>query len=182
MEGILPILAFVGLYFIGKYLHAAWLNYFPDPVKPYWDAYHYALVNYLSNNRVKEMHDRRRLLLKQEYKIHKSRGFSPSTFQPDSWFSEKINGNPLSINGAARAYAACQILADIDSTLRSSLLLSPLDPEYAFLVSIKKEQIKYLAPIIDDPSDPLNHLLFYSPSDLARYPDVCPKSLLKRKE
>ena len=179
MDKIGYALAVIGFLFLCKLAHDAYVKYVPDPVKPYWDAYHYALVNYLSNNRIKEMHDRRRLLLKQEYKIHKSRGYSPSTFQPDSWFSEKINGNPLSINGAARAYAACQTLADIDSTLRSSLLLSPLDPEYAFLESIKKEQIKYLAPIIDDSSDPLNHLLFYSPSDLARYPDVCPESLRK---
>ena len=181
MDKIGYFLAVVGFFCLCKLAHDAYLKYTPDPVKPYWEAYHDALANYLSNNRIKEMHDSRRLILKEEYKKHKGRGYNPSSFQPDSWYSDKINGDPLAIRNSASAYAACQIIQDIDCKMRTPFPLSPQDPEYSFLESVKKEQIKYLAPIIDDPSDPLNHLLFYSPSDLARYPDVCPESLKNKK-
>lgn len=181
MDKIGYFLAVVGFLCLCKFAHDAYLKYIPDPVKPYWEAYHDALSNYLSNNRIKEMHDSRRLILKEEYKKHKERGYNPSLFQPDLWYSDKISGNPLSIRNSANAYAACQIIEDINCKIRSSVLLTSRDPEYAFLETIKKEQIRYIASIIDDPSDPLNHLLFYSASDLARYPDVCPESLKNKK-
>lgn len=180
MEKIVSFLAVVGFLFLCKIAYDAYRKHIPDPVKPYWNAYESILQIYSSCHYIQNMLNDRRISLKNYYKERRRLGHSPDNFHPFTAVRNGIPEKPLNIPGAARAWAACQIILDINQQIKLYHIHFSTD-EYKLLESILKEQIKYLAAIVDDPDDPLNNTLFYYIDDLTRYSDICPESLKKKK-
>ena len=167
-------LVFAGIYYIAKKIYNYRSTHFPAPACYYYQALEAPLHNYLSNDTVKNILEKRRNDIRKTFKQHRACGDDVDQYHPLAWYLAKMPEKLPKSSHLYRTYAAVQLILDTTEMQRSQSLKAPGTDD--ILEAIKLDQLKYLAAMMDDPDFP--QCLICYPGDLFdRYPEYTPNRL-----